>query len=222
MRKGQETRALVLDHALALVSRVGFEGLTIGNLANSVGLSKSGLFGHFRSKERLQIEVLETAVERFMKTVIHPALKTPRGEPRVRAFFKNWLAWGRGHVSQSGGCVFIAAANELDDRESGPLRDRLVDYQREWLHGLARAAQLAVEEGHFRADLDTDQFAYEFYSIILSFHHSSRLLRDSRSDERAERQFERLIGNSKPVDSKTAEGMKPSEPMGSEPRLVDA
>ena len=84
------------------------------------------------------------------------------------------------------------------------MRDRLVDYQREWLHGLAHAAQLAVEEGHFRTDLDTDQFAYEFYSIILAFHHSSRLLRDERSDERAERQFERLIANSRAADFQTA------------------
>ena len=77
MRKGQATRAMILDHAFALVSRVGFEGLTIGSLADRVGLSKSGLFGHFQSKELLQLEVLETAVERFMKGVIHPALKAP-------------------------------------------------------------------------------------------------------------------------------------------------
>jgi len=198
MRKGQATRALVLDQAFALAGKVGFEGLTIGTLAERVGMSKSGLFGHFQSKEALQIEVLETAVERFMRKVIHPALGTPRGEPRVRALFENWLLWARGH-SKTGGCVFIAAANELDDREASSLRDRLVEYQREWLHGLERAAQLATEEGHFRADLDASQFAYEFYSIILAFHHSSRLLRDKRSDERAERQFERLIANSKPV-----------------------
>lgn len=198
MRKGQATKELVLDQAFALASKVGFEGLTIGTLADRVGMSKSGLFGHFQSKERLQIGVLETAVDRFMQGVIHPALKTPRGEPRVRALFENWLTWARGH-SQTGGCVFIAAANELDDREASPLRDRLVEYQREWLHGLSHAAELAKEQGHFRADLDTSQFAYEFYSIILAFHHSSRLLRDERSDERAERQFERLIANSQPA-----------------------
>jgi len=198
MTKGEATRAMVLDHAFGLVSRVGFEGLTIGTLAESVGLSKSGLFGHFQSKEKLQIEVLETAVERFLRKVIHPALKAPRGEPRVRAFFSSWLDWGRGQMSASGGCVFIAAANEFDDRDDTPLRNRLVEYQTEWLRGLAHAAQLGVDEGHFRADLDTDQFAYEFYSIILAFHHSSRLLRDARSDERAERQFERLIADSRP------------------------
>ena len=200
MRKGQATRAMVLDHAFSLASRVGFVGLTIGGLAERAGLSKSGLFGHFQSKEQLQLAVLETAVERFMRTVIQPALKAPRGAPRVRAFFESWLAWARGQASrENGGCVFIAAANELDDRGDSPLRRRLVEYQREWLHGLARAAALAVEEGHFRADLDTEQFAYEFYSIILAFHHSSRLLRDARSEERAQRQFERLIADSLPA-----------------------
>lgn len=199
MRKGQATRALVLDQAFSLASKVGFEGLTIGSLARKVGMSKSGLFGHFQSKEALQLQVLETAVERFTATVVLPALKAPRGEPRVRAFFDNWLRWARGQ-SQAGGCVFIAAANELDDREAGPLRDRLVDYQREWLHGLARAAELARDEGHFRADLDTEQFAYEFYSIILAFHHSSRLLRDERSHERASRQFERLLAGARTAE----------------------
>lgn len=103
MRKGQATRALVLDHAFALASKVGFEGLTIGSLADKAGLSKSGLFGHFQSKEQLQLEVLDTAVERFMTTVIHPALKAPRGEPRVRALFDGWLEWARGLSDQGGG-----------------------------------------------------------------------------------------------------------------------
>jgi AcrR family transcriptional regulator len=191
--KGEATRAMVLDHAFNLASKVGFEGLTIGSLAEKAGLSKSGLFGHFQSKEQLQLEVLDTAVERFMNGVIRPALGSPRGEPRVRAFFDNWLEWARGQARASGGCVFIAAANELDDAGPSPLRDRLVEYQREWLAGLARAARLAVEVGHFRADLDADQFAYEFYSIILAFHHASRLLRDARSEERARRQFEGLL-----------------------------
>ncbi len=90
MRKGQATRALVLDQAFNLASKVGFEGLTIGTLADQVGMSKSGLFGHFQSKEKLQIEVLETAVDRFMRDVIRPALKAKRGEPRVRALFDNF------------------------------------------------------------------------------------------------------------------------------------
>ncbi len=194
--KGAATRAKVLDQAFTLASRLGFEGLTIGRLAKEAGLSKSGLFGHFRSKENLQLEVLETAVERFMAAVIRPALSAPRGEPRLRAMFDNWLTWARGHVYDTAGCLFIAAANELDDRR-GPLRDRLVHYQKEWLDGLAHAARMAVEEGHFRRDLDPHQFAYEFYSIILAFHHASRLLQDARSDRRAARQFERLLADSR-------------------------
>ena len=135
--------------------------------------------------------MLETAVERFLEHVIRPALAAPRGEPRVRAMFANWRSWAEGH-SNAEGCVFIAAANEFDSR-TGPLRERLVHYQTEWLDGLAHAARLGVDEGHFRADLDLEQFAYEFYSIILAFHHASRLLRDRRAGERAETQFERLM-----------------------------
>lgn len=190
-RKGEATHEAIVNQGLDLVSTVGFEGLTIGQLADEVGMSKSGLFGHFRSKERLQLDVLEAAVERYTEQVVRPAVAEPRGEPRVRAFFDNWLDWARG-AYVAGGCIFIAAANELDDRE-GELRDRLVEYQQRWLDGLAKAATIAVEERHFRADLDAEQFAYEFYSIILAFHHAARLLHDRKAEERARAAFERLI-----------------------------
>lgn len=191
--KGDATHEIIVDQAVDLVSTLGFEGLTIGRLADQVGMSKSGLFGHFQSKERLQLDVLEAAVERYTERVVRPALEKPRGEPRVRAFFDNWLEWARGS-EVLGGCIFIAAANELDDRE-GPLRDKLVEYQQRWLDGLARAARLAVQEGHFRADLDPEQFAYEFYSIILAFHHAARLLRDRRAEQRARGAFDRLLAD---------------------------
>lgn len=189
--KGAETRALILDTALAQASRMGLEALSIGNLAQEVGMSKSGLFAHFDSKESLQLAVLETAVERFVAVVITPALKAPRGEPRVRSLFENWMTWEEAKF-QPGGCVFIATANELDDRP-GPLRDSLVSSQRDWLEALATAARIAVEEGHFREDLDTRQFAYDLYSIILAFHHFSRLLRDPDASSRARQAFGDLL-----------------------------
>ncbi len=194
--KGEATRDAILARAVDRVSSLGFEGLTIGGLADDLAMSKSGLFGHFGSKEVLQLEVLEEAVTRYTDEVVREAIKEPRGEPRVRAFFYRWLDWARGKYV-SGGCVFIAAANELDDRE-GPLRDRLVAYQQTWLDGLARAATIAIEERHFRSDLDAEQFAYEFYSIILAFHHASRLMRDPRAEERAQIAFERLLESAHP------------------------
>jgi AcrR family transcriptional regulator len=192
MSKGEDTRAAILERALATTSRLGLEGLSIGSLAQDLGMSKSGLFAHFGSKEDLQLRVLELAVERFVESVVRPALARPRGEPRVRALFENWLAWAEASYLP-GGCVFIATANELDDRP-GPLRDRLVDYQRQWLAVLARAARIAQEEGHFRSDLDTEQFAYESYAVLLAYHHFRRLLRDPGARDRARRAFDDLLG----------------------------
>ena len=197
MSKGAETRAAVLCKALALASKVGLEGLTIGRLAKEAGLSKSGLFGHFDSKEKLQLEVLETAVQHFILTVIAPALRKPRGLPRLQATFDNWFAWSR-HEALPGGCVFIAAANELDD-QPGPLRDRLVEYQKDWIESIAISARMAIDEGHFRKDLDCQQFAYDLYSIILAYHHFSRLIRDEGAQNRAQQAFRSLVAASSPA-----------------------
>lgn len=195
MTKGEETRTAILERAFASASRLGLEGLTIGGLADEVGLSKSGLFAHFDSKEALQLQVLETAAERFVETVVAPALKEPRGEPRVRALFERWMEWETA-AFQPGGCIFIATANELDDRP-GPVRERLVGLQRDWLEALATAARIAVEEGHFRPGLDVRQFAYDLYAVILAYHHFSRLLQDPAAEDRARSSFESLLAASR-------------------------
>ena len=93
MTKGQDTKERILGQALDLASLVGVEGLTIGELAKATEMSKSGLFAHFESKEALQLEVLATASAQFIELVVSPALREPRGEPRVRALFDRWLAW---------------------------------------------------------------------------------------------------------------------------------
>jgi AcrR family transcriptional regulator len=193
MTKGEETRAVILDRAVGLASRIGLEGLSIGGLALETGLSKSGLFAHFDSKQNLQLEVLRTSAERFVAAVLSPALRKPRGVLRIRALFENWLSWSR---SMPGGCFFVAAANELDDRP-GPLRDQLVGYQRDWIGALATAARIAVQERQFRRNLDATQFAYDFYSILLAYHHFSRLMSDKDAEARARRSFERLLESSR-------------------------
>ena len=193
--KGAQTREAILDTALSLASVGGLTGLSIGSLAREVGLSKSGLFAHFGSKEELQIAVLQTAADRFVAEVVTPALRQPRGEPRVRALFAGWLAW-ESAAFLPGGCPFVAASSELDDRP-GPVRDYLVQSQRDWLDALATAARIAVAEGHFRPDLDPVQFAYEMYSTILAFHQFHRLLRDPATEERCRRAFEGLLARSR-------------------------
>src|SRR5512132_1431572 len=115
MRKGEATRAAILDRGVRLATQIGLEGLTIGRLATDLGLSKSGLFAHFHSKEALQIQVLDAAAERFVEKVVRPAVRQPRGEPRVMALCDQWLAWAK-TTSGPGGCLFVAAAAEFDDR----------------------------------------------------------------------------------------------------------
>lgn len=189
--KGERTREAILSHALALATRIGVEGVTIGRLADDLKMSKSGLFAHFKSKEALQIEMLRLAGARMVETVVKPALATPRGEPRLRALFEHWLAWEQS-PSLPGGCPFMAASFELDDRP-GPVRDFVVQNLRDWIDTLAGAARIAVQEGHFRTDLDCEQFAQDCQGIGLGFVHASRLMRDPQARARAQRAFEALV-----------------------------
>lgn len=190
MSKGKETRRSILRQALDLSSEVGLEGLTIGTLATRVGLSKSGLYAHFNSKEDLQSAVLDAAGGLFVEEVASRAFAAPRGLPRLRALFDRWLDWTTDTLS--GGCVFVTAAVEFDDRP-GPVRDILVTQQRGVIEMIAKAAGMGVAEGHFREDLDVDQFAFEFWGILLSYHYFSRLLRTGDARARATRVFEKLI-----------------------------
>ncbi|HEU4512742.1 MAG TPA: TetR/AcrR family transcriptional regulator [Nocardioidaceae bacterium] len=190
MRKGEMTRSAILDEAVQIASRVGFAGLTIGQLADEVEMSKSGLFAHFRSKEQLQLQTMERAAQKFVDIVVRPTLAAPRGERRVRALLDAWFDWTR--ESLDGGCIFVAAAAELDDQE-GPLREALVRNELDWLELIATVAGTAVAERDFREDLDTRQFAFEVHGVMLGYNHASRLLRDERALERAGRAFESLL-----------------------------
>jgi len=189
--KGEQTREAILVHALRLATKLGFEGLTIGRLADDLELSKSGLFAHFKSKENLQVQVLEMASRRFIDEVIKPALSTPRGERRVRALFERWLAW-EASPSLPGGCPFTAASTEFDDRP-GPARDFVVKSQKDWLETIGNTARTAIQEGDFDPDLDCEQFAHELQGIMLAYGHASRLLKDPKARARAERAFDTRV-----------------------------
>jgi AcrR family transcriptional regulator len=190
VRKGELTRTAILDEALQVASRSGFTGLSVGGLADQTGMSKSGLFAHFGSMDQLQLQLLQRARERFVDSVVRPALSAPRGEQRVRAVFDSWLRWSNDVLD--GGCIFVAASVELDDRP-GELRDALVLAERDWLELLATVAGTAVTEGDFAAQLDTDQFAFEVHSLMLGHHHASRLMKDPRALAMTRRSFESII-----------------------------
>lgn len=191
MSKGEETRQAILDEALSLASRIGIGGLSIGGLAERSGMSKSGLFAHFGSKEEMQLAVLKQGQERFLETVFRPALRAPKGIARLRAIFGNWLGWTQ-KLKLPGGCLMIAAAHEFDD-QPGALRDAVEAGQQAWRRTLAEAVAKAVDTGELRADLDLDQFVFELVGIIMVAQQNSRLLGDPDSDRRALAAFDRLV-----------------------------
>jgi AcrR family transcriptional regulator len=208
MSKGLRTRREIVDRALAMAADVGLEGVTLGTLATDLQLSKSGLFAHFRSKETLQLAVVAEAVERFTSTVVVPALAAPRGEPRVVGLFERFLLWiqgmpgavpdADGGAPPFGGnrCIFMALSEEYDDRP-GEIRDALVRAQRAWRATIERSARIAIDEGHFRADLDAAQFAFEFMGVAMSFKHARKLLDDEGAESRARAAFDALLARSR-------------------------
>jgi AcrR family transcriptional regulator len=187
-RKGDATRTAILERATALARSVGLEALTIGRLADEMSLSKSGLFAHFGSKEALAAAVVEHAREQFVARVLAPALKAGRGEPRLRTLLERWSGWD----ADEGGCIFMALTAELDDRP-GPARDALMAALRDWLDALATAVRIAIEEGHFRADVDPAQIAFELYGIMAAAHTVSRLIGDPKTGNRTRRAIDALI-----------------------------
>jgi AcrR family transcriptional regulator len=192
VRKGEHTRTLILDEALALASKVGLEGLSIGSLADRLDLSKSGLFAHFGSKEDLQLLTLKRAQALFQERVFSPAMDHPRGLPRLRSLLSNWLAWIAENDDLPGGCLVLSASSEYDDRP-GPVRDLLVAGQRELRGAIVKAIRLAIEEGHLAPRTDPWQLSFELYGIMLATHHDRRLLDDTRAAARAQDAVERLL-----------------------------
>ncbi|MBQ5942439.1 MULTISPECIES: TetR/AcrR family transcriptional regulator [unclassified Massilia] len=192
MRKGEQTRAAILDVALELASRNGLEGLTIGLLADRMSMSKSGVFAHFGSREDLQLEVVKLYHHRFEQEVFFPSIKEPRGLPRLVAMFSRWIK--RVSVEIASGCIYISGAVEYDDRP-GPIRDELVSMVMAWQNALLRCVKQSIEVGHLRADTDAEQLVYEMYGLILALHHDARFLRAPGAVERAKAGFDRLIEN---------------------------
>ena len=197
MNKGEHTRNAILEAALAQASAAGFESLTIGSLAERCGLSKSGLFAHFGSREDLQVAAVGLAAERFAEAVFVPALSQPRGLPRLRALFDNWLEWtvrsGLAH-----GCPMQAAAVEFDDKP-GPMHDAVVGHYTRLEQSMARAVELAIGEGHLRADLDVGQVVFDLLGIVFAYYHQKRLMHRNTAAVHARAAFARLIAAASPT-----------------------
>ena len=191
LTKGEQTRVAILDEALKIASKLGLEGLTIGSLADATGMSKSGLFAHFGSREDLQLAVLEHAAQLYGEKVFVPVLKIERGLPRLRALFARWLDWTL-ESGLPGGCIMISAAFEYDDRP-GPIRDAAIANQHRGNAITQRAVRLAVEEGHLNLGTDPEQISFEMLGIVLASHNHRRLLGDKEARKRALTAFDELV-----------------------------
>lgn len=192
LTKGETTRAQILNEALRIASRDGLSGITIGELAKSVGMSKSGLFAHFKGKDELELEVLKKAVEQFVDRVLRPSFQKDPGLPRLKALVDHWIDYLNGRNGELEGSVIIAASIELDDRP-GPSRDFVQNAQRELILNLEKAAKIAVKEGHLRKDLDSEQFAWSLYSFVLGYHHFLKLLQHPDAEKLFRRSWKGLL-----------------------------
>ena len=203
--KGRQTHAVILDAALGLASHMGLEGLSIGALAELTGMSKSGVFAHFGSREELQIAVVREYHARFEAEVFAPAMTAPRGLPRLRALFERWLE----RVSQEidSGCIYISGAVEFDDRP-GAVRDALAQMVRAWHRAMERAIVQAVEQGHLPPDTDAQQVLFEIHGLVLALNHDARFMRTPGAVDRARTGFERILG----LGATPRQGRCPSRP----------
>jgi AcrR family transcriptional regulator len=193
--KGAATRELILDHAYELARQDGLEGLSIGALALGVGMSKSGVFAHFGSREELQLALLDATTRRFVHAVMRPAVKQPRGIRRLRAILENWTEWTRIHQS---GCVLISAVVEYDGHDDGPLRARVKQQQAGWRDELVRAVRQAIDTGDLRGDTDAVQLAFEIYACMLGLHHDASLFGFDQAHRHTWAALDRLLAGYQP------------------------
>ncbi len=191
MKKGENTKSIILEAGIDMASQLGLECVSIGALSKATHMSKSGLFGHFHSKENLQIEILNQAAQKFAESVVIPALKTKAGIHRIKALVENWVAWSS---EISGGCIFVTACADFSDRP-GKVRDRLLRQQEEWIDCIRRIAQSAIRVGDFREGIDCEQFAFDLYSLLLGFHLYYKLLNNADTRERQKAALDRLLDN---------------------------
>ena len=190
LQKGQQTKAAIIEAALGLATHIGLEGLSIGALADVMGMSKSGVFAHFGSREELQVSVIREYHHCFEQEVFYPAMSAPRGVPRLRALFDNWMK--RTSIEIDSGCIYISGAVEFDER-SGPVRDALVDSVLTWHAAMRRAIQQCKECGDLQAEVKEEQMLFEIHGLILALHYEARFLRHAGSIEHALTGFDNIL-----------------------------
>ncbi len=190
LQKGQQTKSAIVEAALGLATHIGLEGLSIGALADVTGMSKSGVFAHFGSREELQMSVIREYHQRFEQEVFYPAMQAPRGVARLRALFKQWMQ--RTSTELDSGCIYISGAVEFDDR-TGPVRDALAHSVLTWQAAMKRTITQCKECGELRPDVAEDQLLFEIHGLILALHYEARFLHTPGSIDRANQGFDNML-----------------------------
>lgn len=181
--KGATTRNEILQAAVDIASAEGLEGLTIGQLADELHMSKSGLFAHFGSKEELQLAVVAKARDIFVREVVDPAFKNEPGLARLLAMLDSWIDYVGRSVFR-GGCFFMASAIEFDSRP-GPVRDLIADLSRSWLDAIEKEARHAQALGQLDARVDTSQLAFELHALGHEANWYYNIFQDRRAFDQA-------------------------------------
>lgn len=198
--QGDRSRRAILEVAVHLASAEGLEGLTIGRLATETGMSKSGLFAHFGSKEDLQLATIDAARAIFIERVVQPAFEARKGLIRLRRLCEIWFDYAQSQVFR-GGCFFAAASAEFDSRP-GQVRDRIAEIMKEWLELLRRSIVEAQEAGHFDKKVDPVQLAFEINALEIGANWALQLFGDKQAFARArDAVIERLRNHSKALGS---------------------
>ncbi|WP_372770447.1 TetR/AcrR family transcriptional regulator [Pseudoalteromonas sp.] len=189
MGKGQETKQQILATALKIATQSSLDNLTIGGLAVATGMSKSGLFSHFKSKETLQLNVLEFANALFQSIVIKPIDRELDPLNQLLSLCKNWLGW---YEEQAKTCIFISAAVEFDD-QPGAIHDQVKQDLANWLSYLTHKVDLVIKSGQFKADVNAEQFVFELYALYLGSQSMSWLGVEDENHSRFNHAFNQLI-----------------------------
>lgn len=189
--RSEATLAAIVDTALDMAVADGLNALSLGEVAKRLGLSKSGVFSRIGSREALQKAVIDEYAKRFQQEVFVPAMREPRGLPRLNAIMHRWLQRVR-EVEIRTGCLYCAGAFEFDDQE-GPLRDLLLEHVLHWRSALRRSVHQAIEAGHLRADTDPEQLVFEMDGLFIALMREARFLREPLACDRAWAAYERLI-----------------------------
>ena len=190
LQKGQQTKAAIVEAALGLATHIGLEGLSIGALADVTGMSKSGVFAHFGSREELQISVIQQYHACFEQEVFYPALRSARGLPRLRALFDHWMK--RTTVELDSGCIYISGAIDFDER-TGPVRDALAQSVMAWFGAMKRAIEQCQQLGQLSDQVPPEQMLFEIHGLILALHYEARFLQTPGSIDRAVRGFDSIL-----------------------------